>query len=120
MLSGPIDEVGDDQEVAGEAHLDDRLDLERQPLLVAHGLAPALGRIGKQALEPPPEPARGLLRQMLVDRYAGGRRKLGQAILAQPDLEIAAARDLARVLERLRHIGEKARHLLRRLEILLG
>ena len=42
----PVDEVGNDQEVAGEAHLQDRLDLEVEPLDVARALRFPLRFVG--------------------------------------------------------------------------
>ena len=53
LLLGPVDEVGDDQEVAREAHLQDRLDLEVEAFDVARPLALALGRHRDTAAEPP-------------------------------------------------------------------
>src|SRR6476659_5965967 len=46
VLLCPVDEVGNDQEVAGKAHLQDRLDLEVEPLDVARPLARARFGIG--------------------------------------------------------------------------
>ena len=34
MRLRPLDEVGDDQEIAGEAHLDDDIELELEPVAV--------------------------------------------------------------------------------------
>ena len=42
---GPVDEVGDDQEVAGKSHLDDGVDLELQPLAVARHVLGARVRV---------------------------------------------------------------------------
>jgi hypothetical protein len=40
LLLRPVDEVGDDQEVAGEAHLHDHVELELEPVdVVRAGLA---------------------------------------------------------------------------------
>ena len=57
----PIDEVRDDQKVAGEAHLHDGADLEREPFAVAYGLALAVRRLRKQLFEAPRQPGFGLL-----------------------------------------------------------
>src|SRR5204862_6125157 len=102
-----------------KAHLHDGPDLERKALAVARPCSFARRRIGKEPLESPRQAARGLFSQVLVDADAAWNREIRQAVLAQIDLEVAAAGDLARIFERLRHIGEQPRHLLRRLEILL-
>ena len=58
--------------------------------------------------------------QVILDAHARRRRERRQAALAELDLEVAAARDLDRVLERLRDVGEELRHLVLALEVLLG
>ncbi len=66
------------------------------------------------------QPGVRLLPQVLVDAHARRRREIRQAALAELDREVAAARDLDRVLERVRDVGEEARHLVLALEVLLG
>jgi hypothetical protein len=58
--------------------------------------------------------------QVVVDGDSRRRGEIGQAALAKLDVEVAAARDLDRVLQRLGDVDEKARHLLLALEVLLG
>ena len=112
----------DDQEVAREAHLQDGLDLELQPLGVARPLALALGRIGVQ-LQPAaaPGPACDARAEVVLDRAAVGGREVGQLRLAQHQLQVAAARDLQRVGQRAT-AGRRtaARHLGRGPEVLLA
>src|SRR5690606_24427808 len=72
-----------------------------------------------ELLQPPREAGGSLGAQELVERDAGRRREGRQPALAQLDLEAAAARDLERVLERLRNVGEERRHLVLGLEVLL-
>ena len=102
-----VDEVPDDQEVVGEAHLADRLQLELQPLA-------QLGRhLVVAALEP-------LLAQLdeVLERVAAVRgRELRQQDLAELDLDVAALGDLERAPHRVLVAGEVERHLLRRLEV---
>ncbi len=38
MILGPLDEVGHDQEVSGEAHIDDNIDLELKPVKIDRAL----------------------------------------------------------------------------------
>ncbi len=48
IVLGPLDEVGHDQEVAGEAHLDDGIGLKLQPRFVARAFLLALFLVGEQ------------------------------------------------------------------------
>jgi hypothetical protein len=66
----PVDEVGDDQEVAGEAHLHDGRRLEVEARRVFDTLRVAQRRIGIQHREASLEARRGLVAQMLVEAYA--------------------------------------------------
>ena len=119
VVPRPVDEVGDDEEVAREAHLDNGADLEVEPLLVARRRALARRLRGKQLRQAPRETLLGLLAQELVDGHARRRREGRQAAAAELNLEAAAPRDLERVLQRLRHVGEQLRHFRLRLEVLL-
>ena len=117
----PVDEVGDDQEVAGEAHLHDGLRSRTR----AAPRTPAARRSrsaasGNSAARRCASPARASLLQMLVDRDARRRRELGQVVLAERDRQIAALRDRDAVRERLGKVGEPRRHLRLRQEMLLG
>ena len=110
VVLGPFDEVGDDQEIARKAHLFDDAQLEAQPFFVfldRHGMGndrqarfQALGRLAAQ------------FHHLVV----GEARQDG---LALGHLEGAAARDLDRVFQRLRQVGEQRRHFLGRLQIML-
>jgi hypothetical protein len=114
--SGPVDEVGDDQEVAGVAHLRDGADLECKPFAVAR----LVGFLQPQLFHPLDEAGLGFPLQQLIDGNAVGRRKRRQPALAELDRQVAAPRDLDRVLQRVRDVGEPLRHLVLPLEVLLG
>ncbi len=116
----PVDEVGDDQEVAGETHLDDRLGLELETRDVFRPLRVALGRVRVEQRKSLLQARRRFVLQMLLDGYAGRGRKVGQIILAQWNRQVAALRDGYAVGERVRHVGEALRHLVLRHEILFG
>jgi hypothetical protein len=78
-----------------------------RPLAIARQLLfrqPELGRARG-------EPFFGFGGEVVAKRDALRRREGRQAILAQLDLEVAAPRDLDRVLQGLRHFGEQLRHL---------
>ena len=101
------DEVGDDQEVVGKAHLAHRLELELQALdqLGRHPVV-ALGEAGLAQLDE------------VVERIAvAGRRELRQQDSAQLDLDVAAVGDLERATHRILVPGEVERHFLRGLEV---
>ena len=101
-----VDEVPDDQEVVGEPHLLDRLELVLQPLL----------EIGRDGVVAALEPALAELDE-IVERVAAFRhRELRQVDLPELDLDVAALRDLERAEHRRLVPGEIERHLLRRLE----
>ena len=116
----PINEVGDDQEVAGVAHLNDGPGLEVEPLRVFGAPALADSGIGVKQLQSLCESCRGFGAEMVVERDAFGGRKGGQIILPQRQREVATLCDLHRVGERLGKIGKRRRHLRLRLEILVG
>ncbi len=101
-----MDEVPDDQEVVGEPHLLDRLQLEAQPV----------GQLGRRASVAPVE---ALLTELdeIVERVATVRdREGGQQDPAELELDVAALRDLERPRHRVLEAREVARHLLGRLE----
>src|SRR3546814_19258502 len=50
----PLDELGDDQEIAGKTHAGDDVDLEREPLLI--GAALMLGNAGRIEAAGKPRP----------------------------------------------------------------
>ena len=100
------DEVPDDQEVVGEAHLANRLQLELHPLLKlgSHRLVPLLQAVLAELDE-------------VVEGVATLRhRELRQPQSAQLDLDVAALGDLQRPRQRVRVGREVVRHLVRRLE----
>ena len=113
---GPLDEVGDDQEVAGEAHPDDHVDLELEavgvdlPLLVREILVVRQPRreAGARVLGEQPRLAFEVAGEARQDRLALGRR------------EGAALRDDEGVGGRLGQVGEQLLHHRRRLDERLG
>ena len=101
----PFHEIGHDQEVAGKIHADDDAELEFQTveidlLLRMHAV---LGELRLQ-------PRFRLLAHLLFRRAAGFGNEFRQDRIALLRPEGAAARDLDRVLERFRQIGELRRH----------
>ena len=119
VVLGPLDEVGDDQEVAGETHLDDGVGLELQARLVARPLPFAFLLVRIQLQQTLFQAFVRLQHQELVDRHAVGRREIGQLRLAQFQRQVAALGDFHRVLQGCRQVGEQFRHLGLGLEALL-
>ncbi|SMG02914.1 titin [Burkholderia singularis] len=116
----PVDEVRDDQEVAGKAHLLDRSALEIETLVIRGALRIALGRVRIELREAFLEPFLGQLHEIVVERHPVGRRKERQLRLAEFERQVAALGDLDRVRERRRQIREQRGHLVLRTEILVG
>ena len=107
VLLGVADEVPDDQEVGREAHLLDHAQLHLEPL----------ERLGRRRVAV--AAAQTLLReaaQVVGHGLALGRREARDQHLAELDLHLAALGDLQAGGERLRPLGEVARHLVRALE----
>ena len=111
----PRDEVGDDEEISLEAHLDDDVELAREPLAVAARVRLRNRELAQAFVET----ELGALLQIRTRRRAVVRCEVRQEDLAEVELEVAALRDLHRVRERLRQIREQHRHLLAGLEVLL-
>ena len=120
VVLGPLDEVGDDQKVAGKAHLDDNVQFDLQTLVI--GLA-GPGEIGGVAVE---EGVQALFqalarlpREEIVHGHAVGDGEIRQVVFAQAQFQVAALGDFDAVLQSLGEIGEQFRHLLRRAQVLL-
>jgi hypothetical protein len=115
----PLDEVGDDEEIAGEGHVDDDIELVGEALLVvfldASGRETVRRKARAQALA---RLAPELL--FLVDRGASGHGKARQDRLSRQRSISAAHRDLDAGLRRFGKIGEELDHLGAGLEPMLG
>ena len=115
----PLDEVGDDQEVAGIFHAGDDAQFEFEPLAVF-----VLRVAGRDAGggEPVVEARFGALAQFgsLVDHVAADHREARQDRLMRARTERAALGDLDGRGQRLRQIGKQRGHFGARLEAMLG
>ena len=118
MRLRPLDEVGDDQEVAGIFHAGDDAQFELEPLAVF-----VFGAAGRDAGAGKPlrQAGLGALAQFarLVD-HAVADRKARQDRMMGMRAEGAALGDLDRIGERLRQIGEQFAHFGAALEAVLG
>ncbi len=116
---GPFDEVGDDEEIAGELHLHDDVELEGEAFVV---VLPRVARrepvMGETGLEPLARLAAQLL--LFVDRLAAGDGEARQDGLSRQRPVGAAHGDLDAGLGRLGQVGEKLRHFGAGLEPVLG
>ncbi|EXI76663.1 MAG: hypothetical protein AW07_00062 [Candidatus Accumulibacter sp. SK-11] len=115
----PVDEVGNDQEVARKAHLDDGVGLELQARVVRRALGLAHAGVGEELLQALLEAGYRLLAQVVGESHSRRRRKIRQVALAKGDLQVAALGDLDRVGECCRVVGEQFEHFFAALEILL-
>ena len=117
LLLGPVDEVGNDQEVAGKPHLPDDVDLQREPVAVGD-----LGLLGDrpqfvQLVEPAGQPVPAGPGEERVQGLALLDREHREVVGAKLQLQVAALRHLERVGHRLGAGGEMGGHLLGRLEV---
>ena len=121
---GPFDEIGDDQEVAGIAHIGDHAEFVFEALAVrpCRLLAPGFVHGGGEdmGLQTPLQPLFGLASQRLGLGHAVGDREGGQDRASRRELEGAALGHHQGVVGGFRQIGEQRPHLPRRLEAMLG
>jgi hypothetical protein len=110
----PFDEVGNDEEVARKLHVLDDVELDLQPIMII-GLAvasadPELGDpLGEPKLRLSPQFR--ALGQIVGLGIVGCTGKARQNRLDGAEQEGAPDRDLDRVVQRFRQVGEKRRHL---------
>ena len=119
----PLDEIGDDEEVALIVHAGDDIELEGKAIGISGCVKAGRGALllkspGKTRLRLAAK--FGRFRLALRLRASRARQELRQDRRMLPRTIRAAARDLDGVLDRLRQIGEQRGHLPRALEIMLG
>ena len=112
---GELDEVGDDQEVAREIHVDDDVELEFEPLLVVLWAVSVDWAVGREAHC---ETVAGLDSQLLGLVALG--REPRQDRLCRQRTERAAPGDLDGIGRRFRQVGEQSHHVPAALEAMLG
>ena len=113
LLARVADEVPDDQQIAGEPHPLDHLDLVGQALLVVADRVTQLAFV-VQLAQPDQALGKALARDVLevaVDVEAFGHVELRQVDLPARNLDVDALGDAHRVAERLGMILEDLRHL---------
>src|SRR5581483_4075260 len=96
----PFDEISDDQEIAGEPHVDDDVEFIVEPLGVT------LVLFGAPVLQAFRETVTSIAAKLLILIFAEAR----QDWLALRGCDRAALRDHERVRERFRNIGEQLGH----------
>ena len=116
----PVDEIGDDQEVAGETHLQNGLDFEFEPLLIDRQLLSAQRGIRIKLFETAHQAFLRAVAQIVVETFLVRRGESRQFRFAEFKRQVAAFGDFDTVGERLRNVGEQFRHFGLRLEILIG
>jgi hypothetical protein len=113
----PVDEVRNDQEVTGEPHLDDDVQLGFQARVVLLAGLAGRERIFLQARGQ--AFARGAA-QPRLDRVVARHRECRQCVLAQLHRDVAARGERDRIVDRIGDVGEQRRHFLGRFQVLLG
>ena len=108
---GPVDEVLDDEEVAGEVHGPDDPHLGLEPLPVE---VPVVGVLALDLLESPLETLLRQLAQPVVLGDAVGQLEAGQVAAAQLELDVAHLGDAHRVGDGLLVLGQGGQHVVRR------
>ncbi|MNM80078.1 hypothetical protein D3C81_920280 [compost metagenome] len=118
---GPLDKVHHDQEVTGEPHLDDDIQLEIQPVDVdlTLGLVVFGGVLGQQNAKSFFQAVERHLAEILVDGHAIGNREVGQEVCAQLHIDVATLGNLDGVFQRFGNIAEQLSHFLGAFEVLL-
>jgi hypothetical protein len=108
---------GDDQEVAGEPHLHDHVELGFEPRVVTRAVVAGRERI---FLQPLFQAVARFFADPTVERVILGHRKRRQIVGAERQFEIAAFRQIDRVVDRVRRVVREQRgHFLRGFQILL-
>ena len=113
MVLRPVDEIGDNEEIAGEFHGLDDLDFHVQPLAVgffqlrAHLLPVA------QVAQPFLETLPGRLLEQRIQGFALRYRKNGEIVMAEFQFQVAAGRNGNGIGNGLRAMGKACPHLLR-------
>ena len=108
VVLGPVDEVGNDQEVAGEAHLHDHVDFDFKTLAVVLGAEAGGGCLPGQARG---EAAACLLADPRCQIEPFRHREIRQVVRAELELQGAALGQLDGVLDGLRQVRKQLRHL---------
>ena len=106
----PLDEVGDDEEVAGEAHLVDNAQLDVEPRVIRRAFGGTFAFVREELRETQLQPVFRALHEEILNRYALWQRKIGQVVFAERQLQIAAGGDRMRVGENLRRVVKALRH----------
>ena len=116
----PLDEVGDDQEVAGIFHPLDDAELEIEPLAVVLGSAAGREPVHGDAAVETRRRLPAQLRRLVDRRMVRADREARQDRRQRPRPVGAAPRNLDRGSERFRQVGKQRRHFGAGLEPVLG
>ncbi len=120
VVLGPLDEVHNDQEVTGKAHLNDGAQFELEAVDIDLLLRLVVRRVlWQQDFQALLQALERDLTQVIVDGHAFGNREVRQEVGAQLHFDVAAFGDLDGVFQRLGQVGEQLGHLLGRLQVLL-
>ena len=93
IFLGPVNEIGNDQEVAGELHANDRIGLDLQAGIVDRTLPGSLFDVREQLLQAQLKAASGFLTQKIIKRNTVRRWKIREVVLAQRNRQVTAFGD---------------------------
>ena len=110
LVFRPLDEVGDDKEVAGEAHLVDDAEFDVKAGVVGRAFFRARGRVGEEFCETRFEAAFRLLDKVGFDSHPFRQREVGQVVFAEGEFEVATGCDGVAVGKQFRGIMKAFRH----------
>ena len=121
VVLGPLDKVHHDQEVTGEAHLDNDIQLEIQAVDIhlTLGFIVFGGVLGQQHRQAFFETFEGHLAEIFVDGHAIGNREVGQEVRAQFHFDVAAFGDFDGVFDGVGNIAEQLEHFFGAFQVLL-
>src|SRR5208337_3450914 len=119
LLAGMPDEIPDDQEVAGEAHLLDQFDLPLQSFFIGLERITQSSRCRRllQPLAPMRKPLPCYLLEEAVERLAGRNLEMRKDVLFLLQVYVTALGNFQGARKRFRRLTEDRLHFLKRLEI---
>ena len=117
VVLGPVDEVGNNQEIAGELHFSDNTNLHVEPLFIGfrlfRGKAVSLSDFPESFFKA----VTGGLVEHRIKRFTFRHREVGEIIGAELKLEMTARGNLRRGPDGVRGMGKGLFHLVRGFEV---
>ena len=120
IFLGPLDKVGNDQEVAGKPHGDNNVQLDLQALVIGFATFREIGGLRvKQGCQAVFQTLLCLLTEIPVHAQAVRNREIGQIVFTQGQFQVTPPGNLHAVFECFGQIRKQGLHLLRGAQVLL-